>query len=90
MPDPFVLFLAALAFFHTSEFCLAALYNRDGLGWRCEGRAALKLLLPPPLLRRRLATVLPLRAPLLLLSCSLAVQQALLHRHAGSVRGARR
>ena len=33
---PFALFLMALAFFHTSEFCLAALYNRRDLGWRCE------------------------------------------------------
>ncbi|EFN58533.1 hypothetical protein CHLNCDRAFT_50320 [Chlorella variabilis] len=31
---PFALFLMALAFFHTSEFCLAALYNRRDLGWR--------------------------------------------------------
>ena len=37
MQEPFVLFLAALAFFHSSEFFLAALYNREGLGWRCEG-----------------------------------------------------
>lgn len=30
----FRLFLVALGFFHTSEFCLTAIYNRKDLGWR--------------------------------------------------------
>jgi hypothetical protein len=32
----FALFLLALVFFHTSEFCLAAIYNRKELDWRCK------------------------------------------------------
>lgn len=47
--------MVALGFFHTSEFCLTAIYNRKDLGWRCE-----RCLLPP-----MLRPVRPLDASLL-------------------------
>lgn len=34
--EPALLFACALAFFHASEFLLAAAYNREQLGWECE------------------------------------------------------
>ncbi|KAI3436694.1 hypothetical protein D9Q98_006109 [Chlorella vulgaris] len=34
MPTPFACFIGALAWFHTSEFCLAAIYQRSDLGLR--------------------------------------------------------
>lgn len=30
------LFMAVLVFFHSSEFLLAATFNREGLSWDCE------------------------------------------------------
>lgn len=36
-----LLFAAVLAFFHTSEFLLAAVYMPDQLSWKCEYRAAM-------------------------------------------------